>query len=53
MNNNSKLVNKPNKLNFVIKKKGEPDVIEMPNNEITEQAGKYYFEKRIKAFWRI
>lgn len=48
----TKLTNKPTKLNFdVKKKKGEPDVIVMPINQITEESTRYYYEaKNLKPF---
>ena len=48
----TKLVNKPDKLNFVVKKKkGKPDVIEIPSNQFSNEAYKYYLEaKDLKPF---
>ena len=55
MSNNSivvKLGNKPKKLDFKLsKKKGEPKEIKIPENEITKEAEKYYFEsKNLESF---
>ena len=48
----TKLVNKPDKLKFTIrKKKGEPNLIVLPKNEIQEEVTKYYQEaKSLKPF---